>query len=82
MNWDRIEGNWQQMKGMIREKWAKLTDQDVESIGGKKDRLFGLLKERYGIEKEKASAELDRWMAGMKDDNAKRSDRTSTPSMP
>jgi uncharacterized protein YjbJ (UPF0337 family) len=80
MNWEQIEGNWKQMKGKIREKWAKLTDQDMEAIGGKKDRFLGLMKERYGIEKEKASAELDRWMQAMKDDNAQQ--RTSSPSMP
>ena len=69
MNWERIEGNWDQFKGKVREKWAKLTDQDVASIGGKKDKLFGLLKERYGLEKEKASAEVDHWLEKFKDDN-------------
>jgi uncharacterized protein YjbJ (UPF0337 family) len=72
MNWERIEGNWEQFKGNVRQKWAKLTDQDVESIGGKKDKLFGLLKERYGIEKDKANHEVDSWLETLKQDNENR----------
>jgi uncharacterized protein YjbJ (UPF0337 family) len=62
MNWDQIQGNWMQVKGRLRERWGKLTDQDLESIGGKKDRLLGALKERYGLEAEKASHEVERWI--------------------
>jgi uncharacterized protein YjbJ (UPF0337 family) len=66
MNWEQIEGNWHQFKGQVRQKWAKLTDDDLEAIGGKKDRLFGVLKQRYGLEKERASAEIDRWLQSLK----------------
>ena len=41
MNWDRVEGNWKQLKGKAREKWGKLTDNDFEAIAGKKDQLIG-----------------------------------------
>ena len=72
MNWERIEADWQQFKGSVREKWAKLTDQDLERIAGQKDRLFGLLKERYGLEKEHASKEIDGWLAKLEQQNDKR----------
>ena len=49
MNWDRVEGNWKQVKGKAREKWGKLTDNDLERIAGKKDQLMGCIQERYGI---------------------------------
>lgn len=62
MNWDRIEGEWQNFKGKVRDKWGKLTDDDVEQVGGKKDRLVGRLKERYGYAKDKAEQEIDAWM--------------------
>ena len=62
MNWDRIEGEWQNFKGKVRDKWGKLTDDDVEQVGGKKDRLVGRLKERYGYAKDKAEQEIDHWM--------------------
>ena len=51
MNWDQVEGQWKGLKGQVRETWAKLTDDDIELIGGKKDRLLGKLQERYGLER-------------------------------
>lgn len=62
MNWDQLEGKWMQLKGKAREEWAKLTDQDVEDIKGKRDNLIGRLTERYGYEKEKASQAVDEWI--------------------
>jgi uncharacterized protein YjbJ (UPF0337 family) len=59
MNWDQIKGNWKQFKGKVREKWGKLTDDDLEVIAGKKDQLVGMLQERYGYEKAQAEKELD-----------------------
>jgi uncharacterized protein YjbJ (UPF0337 family) len=62
-----------QMKGKLREQWGKLTDQDLESIGGKKDRLLGALKQRYGMEAEKATQEVDRWVTAL-EEKIKKSD--------
>jgi uncharacterized protein YjbJ (UPF0337 family) len=59
MNWDQIEGTWKQYSGRFREKWGKLTDNDWNVIGGKKDQLVGRIQERYGIEKEQAQKEVD-----------------------
>jgi uncharacterized protein YjbJ (UPF0337 family) len=62
MNWDRVEGNWKQLKGKAREKWGKLTDSDFEQIAGKKDQLIGRIQERYGISKDEAQKEADEWV--------------------
>lgn len=59
MNWDQISGNWKQFKGKVKEKWGKLTDDDLTTIGGKKDQLAGKLQERYGYQKAQAERELD-----------------------
>ena len=59
MNWDTIKGEWTQLKGKVREKWGKLTDNDLETIAGKKDQLVGKLQQRYGYEKEAAEKEVD-----------------------
>jgi len=59
MNWDQIEGKWKQVKGRVREKWGKLTDDDLETAAGKRDRLVGKIQERYGVAKEQAERELD-----------------------
>lgn len=61
MNKDEFEGQWKIFKGKIKEKWGKLTDDDMSQINGKKDQLLGKLQERYGLTKEKAEEELDRW---------------------
>jgi len=65
MNWDRIEGNWKQLKGKVRQKWAELTDDDFEAIGGKKDELVGKLQERKGIAREEAEREVREWTRGL-----------------
>ena len=62
MNWDQIEGHWQDVKGTLREKWGKLTDSDIETIKGKKDQLIGVLKRHYGVERERAQHEIDEWL--------------------
>jgi len=59
MNWDVIKGQWKQMTGKVKEKWGKLTDDDLTAIDGKKDQLVGRLQERYGYGKEQAERELD-----------------------
>ena len=61
MNWDQIAGNWKQFKGHVKEKWGKLTDDDLDVIEGKKDQLVGRLQERYGYSKEQAEKELKIW---------------------
>lgn len=62
MNWDRIEGNWMQLKGNIRRQWGKLTDDDLDRIAGKQDQLAGKLQERYGIARDKAEREIKDWL--------------------
>ena len=67
MNWDRIEGNWKQFKGKARQKWAELTDDDVDKLRGKKDELVGKLQERKGIERDKAEREVNEWADSLND---------------
>ena len=59
INWDQIEGDWKQFKGKIKQKWADLTDDEVEEVGGKKDVLVGKLQKRYGIGKEEAERQVN-----------------------
>ena len=61
MNWDRIEGNWKQLKGKAKEQWGKLTDDDLTTISGKRDQLSGKLQERYGYAKDEADRYVDEW---------------------
>lgn len=58
MNQDRIEGNWKQVKGKIKEQWGKLTDDDLDVIAGKRDQLLGRIQERHGIAKDEAEVQV------------------------
>jgi uncharacterized protein YjbJ (UPF0337 family) len=58
VNWDQIEGKWKQFRGRAREKWGKLTDDDLDVVQGKRDRLAGVLQEKYGIAKGEADKQL------------------------
>lgn len=62
MDWNRIEGNWKQFKGKIREKWADLTDDDLEKIAGKRQQFEGKIQERYGIAADAARKDVDDWL--------------------
>ena len=61
MNWDRIEGNWRQLKGKVKQQWGKLTDDDLDVIAGHKDELLGKIQERHGIAKEEAERQVREW---------------------
>jgi len=62
MTWDEIEGNWLHFKGKLRHNWAKLTDEDLTRIGGRRDELIGRLQARYGFAKAEAAREIEAWM--------------------
>lgn len=62
MNWDQVEGNWNQFRGKIQSAWGKLTDRDLDSIAGKQTELIGKLQEKYGIAKEEAKRQVDDFM--------------------
>lgn len=61
MNWDRIEGNWVQLKGKAKQQWGKLTDDDLDVIAGKRDELAGKIQECYGITKDEAEKQVEEW---------------------
>jgi uncharacterized protein YjbJ (UPF0337 family) len=62
MNWEQIEGGWKQWSGKIKEKWGKLTDDDLTVVAGRRDQLTGILQRRYGFAKEQAEKELDNFV--------------------
>ncbi|ALV93803.1 MULTISPECIES: CsbD family protein [Pantoea] len=67
MNKDEASGNWKQFKGKMKEKWGKLTDDDMTVIEGKRDQLVGKIQERYGYAKEQAETEVKDWESHNKD---------------
>ena len=57
MNEDILKGKWKEIKGEVKQKWGKLTDDDLAQVEGKEEELVGLLQKRYGYAKEKAAEE-------------------------
>lgn len=61
MNKDQFQGAWKQISGKVKEKWGKLTDDEITQINGKREALLGLIQQKYGIAKERAEDELSRF---------------------
>src|SRR5579872_2799910 len=68
MNWDQVEGKWKQVKGSLKERWGKLTDDDLDKLAGKRDQLTGKMQERYGVTKEEADRRLEEWRKTLRDE--------------
>ncbi len=66
MNWDQIKGDWKQITGKVKEKWGKLTDNELTTIAGQRDQMVGILQERYGYAKERAEKELSDFAESLK----------------
>lgn len=61
MNRDRLEGNWKQLRGKVKEQWGKLTDDQLDLVEGKREQLSGKIQEAYGISKDEAERQLSDW---------------------
>jgi len=59
MNSEILKGRWNQLKGDIRTRWGKLTDDDMNQIQGQAEKMVGKLQERYGYKREQAEKELN-----------------------
>jgi uncharacterized protein YjbJ (UPF0337 family) len=69
MNWDQVEGKWKQFKGQAKEKWGKLTDDDLDVVNGRRQQLVGRIQERYGIAKEAAEKQVDEFVKALKEED-------------
>ena len=65
MNWDRVQGNWKQFSGKVKEKWGQLTDDDLTQINGNREQLEGKIQARYGYAKDKVKSDVDTWVNGL-----------------
>ena len=61
MNWDRLDGSWKQIQERIKERWGKLTEDDLDRVAGQRDQLIGRLQELYGLKREQVEAEVRDW---------------------
>src|SRR3546814_8469847 len=52
----------------LKEKWGRLTDDELDMMAGQRDQLIGRLQEHYGMAREEAEREADRWATGIERD--------------
>jgi uncharacterized protein YjbJ (UPF0337 family) len=69
MNWDIIEGKWEQFKGNARIQWGKLTDDELDVIAGNKSKLAGKIQEKYGYSRDKAEAVAEEWKQSLENNH-------------
>jgi uncharacterized protein YjbJ (UPF0337 family) len=67
MNWDQVEGNWKEFMGGVKERWGKLTDDELTTIGGKRDKLAGVLQKKYGLAKDAVEDEISEYERSLGD---------------
>jgi uncharacterized protein YjbJ (UPF0337 family) len=65
MNWDQVEGKWKQFKGNALIQWGKLTDDDMDRAEGNREKLEGMIQEKYGKSKDEVRREVDDWLSRM-----------------
>jgi uncharacterized protein YjbJ (UPF0337 family) len=80
MDWKGIEGNWKRFRCKVKDKWGKLTNDDLDVINGRRDRLEDKIQQRYGFATDHVSKEVDDWFRwqDLKGPRTKRA--TQTPS--
>ncbi len=66
LNQDVLAGKWKQVRGKVKQWWGKLTDNDLDRIGGQIDQLIGVVQERYGYTREQAQKEVEKFMGQFK----------------
>lgn len=67
MNEDILKGKWRQIKGEVKSRWGKLTDDDVDVVAGDAEKLIGRVQERYGYQRDQAQREVDDFVSTNKD---------------
>jgi len=75
MNWNQIEGNWKQFKGIAKQQWGKLTDDQLDVIAGKREQLSGKIQEAYGMTKDETEKQLSDWQGRQKEMDQSKTDQ-------
>ena len=66
MDWERVEANWAHYKGLARERWNRITADELDAIGGRREQLAHRIHEIYGISKGTAQMQLESWQGALK----------------
>jgi uncharacterized protein YjbJ (UPF0337 family) len=75
MKWNQIEGNWKQFKGLAKQQWGKLTDDQLDVIAGKREQLSGKIQEAYGVTRDESEKQLSDWLGRQKEMSQSKADQ-------
>lgn len=64
--WNKVSGNWKRMKGAVKQRWGKLTHNEIREAQGRREALNGFIQARYGIDRETADRQIDEWLKTLK----------------
>jgi len=62
MNWDQLQAKWMQMRGALRSRWGRLTENDLDVIAGHRDIFISRVEERYSIDRAEARQRIEEWL--------------------
>ena len=77
MDWSQVEARWRQARGKIKEKWVRLTDEDLEAVEGRRERLERKIQERYGFAADHVRKEIEDWVRWQLPISSRRRNRKS-----
>ena len=64
-----LKAKWNQMRGKIKERWGKITDDDLDAVEGQFDQLVGVVQEKYELTRSKAEAEVNEFLTGREEED-------------
>jgi uncharacterized protein YjbJ (UPF0337 family) len=64
--WNKVSGNWKRVKGSVKQRWGKLTNNEITEAKGRREALNGFIQSRYGIDRESADRQIDEWLKTLK----------------
>ena len=62
MTWDQMKSKWMQMRGPLRHRWGRLTEEDLDVINGQRDIFISRVEERYSIDRTEAQQRIEEWL--------------------
>jgi uncharacterized protein YjbJ (UPF0337 family) len=64
--WNQIQGSWKQLSGNAKQRWGKLTDDDLTQVNGSREQLAGKIQQSYGVSQAEANKLIDDWADQLK----------------
>jgi len=68
MDWDQVRTKWPQMRGQLRHRWGRLTEEDLDVIAGHGDVFIGRVAERYSVDRQEAQKRIEEWLHTLREE--------------